>query len=267
MHMTPHPVIDVHAHIGRSVGFDRAQSYEQCVATMDAANIQHAIISPAAAGRQADGVRDSMRQNDAIADAMSADPLRFPLGLAAVEVRHEERALEELERCFNELGLRGVVFHAMFSGFSVREDGVLAPLLDFVNARGGLCLMHAMPDTGPFAMESPREIGKLAERYPGVIFVMGHPAITEDQRAVAIEAALGRDNLYLDLAFQESPATVEVLVRALGAERVLFGSDAPYRDPQTTIRSVEAARLSDDAKEMILYRNALELLRRYSDVL
>jgi uncharacterized protein len=266
--MTPLPVIDVHAHIGRSVGFDRPQSHEQYVATMAASNIQHAILSPAAAGRQADGVRDSMRENDAIADAMRADPRRFPVGLAAVEVRHEERALAELERCFNDLGLRGVVFHAMFSGFSVRDDdGVLAPLLDFINERGALCLMHAMPDTGPFAMESPREIGKLAERYPSAIFVMGHPAITEDQRAAAIEAALGRDNLYLDLAFQESPSTAEVLVRTLGAERVLFGSDSPYRDPQTTIRSVEAARISDDAKERILYRNALELLQRYNDAL
>jgi hypothetical protein len=57
------------------------------------------------------------------------------------------------------------------------------------------------------------------------------------------------------------------MVRALGAERVLFGSDAPYRDPQDTIRSVEAARISDDAKERILYRNAIELIDRYSNVL
>jgi predicted TIM-barrel fold metal-dependent hydrolase len=259
-------VVDVHAHIGRTVAMNMTQSADEYIDTMRATNIVHAILSPMAGGRQADGIRDTRRENDAVAEAMRTDPVRFPMGLASVEVRHEEYALLELERCLTTLGLHGLVVHAMFSGFSIGLNGALAPLLEYANERSALCLMHAMPDTGPFAMESPRAIGELAGRYTGVTFVMGHAAITEDQRAISIEAALGRPNVYVDLAYQEDPVTVETFVRALGAERVLFGSDCPFRDPAVTIRSVEQARISVDAKERILYANAAMLLSRYTGV-
>ncbi len=257
-------VIDVHGHIGNTVSMGMTYTYGEYLETMRALNIQHAILSPMAGGRQADGVRDTMRENDAIAEAMRSDPIRFPVGLASVEVRHEEYALRELERCLTVLGLHGVVFHAVFSGFSVGLDGVLAPLLEYANERSALCLMHAMPDTGQFAMESPRAIGEVAERYSDVVFIMGHAAITEDERAVAIEAALGRPNIYVDLAYQADSSNVETFVRALGADRVLFGSDAPFRDPSETIRSVERARITEEAKERILYGNAAALLERYA---
>ena len=257
------PVIDVHAHIGRTVWTGQGQTFSAYLETMRAANIDQAILSPVAGGRAADGARDTMRENDAIAEAMREEPLRFPVGLATVEVRHEELALLELERALDTLGLHGVAFHAMFSGFVVGAGGVLDPLLELADQREALCLMHAMPEAGAFSMESPRAIGELAERYPRVTFIMGHPAISADERAVAVEAAAGRENVYLDLAYQASSETVEVLVRALGAERVLFGSDAPFCDPLPTIRSVAAARVSDDAKERILGGNARELIERH----
>jgi predicted TIM-barrel fold metal-dependent hydrolase len=260
----PSATVDVHAHIGRTVAMGIAHTYPEYVETMRAAGISRAILSPMAGGRQADGVRDTMRDNDAIAEAMRADPTRFPVGLAAVEVRHEEQALAELERCFVALGLQGLAFHAIFSGFSVGVGDALDPLLDLANDRGALCLMHAMPEAGRFSMESPKAIGELAARYPDVVFIMGHSAITEDQRAVSIEAAIGRDNLHVDLAYQDDPRTVETFVRTLGAERVLFGSDAPFCDPRATIRSVHAAQISDREKELILHGNATELLSRFS---
>src|SRR5438445_9485753 len=112
-------IVDVHAHIGRTVAIGMKYGYVEYIETMRAANIEKAVLSPMAGGRQADGVRDTMRENDAIAEAMRADPVRFPIGLAIVEVRHEEKALKELERAFGELRLQGLMLHAMFSGFSM----------------------------------------------------------------------------------------------------------------------------------------------------
>jgi predicted TIM-barrel fold metal-dependent hydrolase len=257
-------IVDVHAHIGRTISSGEGQSAGECLDAMAAAGIGQAFLSPVAGGRQVDGVLDTMRENDAIAAAMRAHPDRFPIGLAGVEVRHEERALGELERAFDTLGLHGLAFHAIFQGFTVGAGTVLDPLLDLADQRGALCLMQAMPEAGEFSMESPRAIGRLADRYPHVTFIMGHAAITEDQRAVAIEAAAGRDNLHLDLAFQNSSETVEVLVRALGAERVLFGSDSPFRDAGAPIASVETARISGADKERILGANARELIERFA---
>jgi predicted TIM-barrel fold metal-dependent hydrolase len=256
--------IDVHVHIGRTIAIDVQHSHTQYLKTMRSANIEQAILSPMSGGRQTDGIQDTMRENNAIAQAMREEPVRFPVGLATIEIRHEEKALEELERSFDVLGLRGLVFHAMFSGFFLGVGNVLDPLLDFANQREALCLMHAMPESGDFAMESPRAIGDLAGRYRDMVFVMGHPAITADQRSISIEAAKGRDNVYVDLAYQDNPETVEIYVRTLGPEHILFGSDAPFRQPLPTIHSVEAARISDDARERILYKNAADLIERYS---
>lgn len=259
----PSNVIDVHAHIGRTVAMDVTQTFQTYMRTMDSSRISQAILSPMAGGRQADGIRDTMAENDAIAQALRTEPDRFPIGLASVEIRHEEKALEELRRCFDTLGLHGVSFHAMFSGFSLSDDAVLDPLLALVDRHTAICLMHAMPEAGAFSMESPRAIGELAVRYPNISFIMGHPAITEDARAVAIEAALGRQNVYVDLAYQSSPRTVETLVRALGSERILFGSDSPFRDPAETMRSVTSAGISQHDKDRILFLNAAALIARH----
>ncbi len=252
-------VIDVHAHVGHTLATNIGQTYAEYLRTMDALNIRRAIISVAAGGRQAEGIHDTRRENDVIAEAMQTHPDRFPVGLAGLEPRHQEKAVEELDRAVSRLGLHGMVFHATFSGFFVGTGNVLDPIFDLANDFGALCLMHSTPD----AMAAPEAIGTLAACYPRVTIIMGHPLFTPDQRNGAIAAVKAQDNLYLDLAYQQDPANTELTVQALGAERVLFGSDAPYYDPAATIRSIEEARISDEAKERILYRNGAELIERF----
>jgi uncharacterized protein len=252
-------VIDVHAHVGHTLATNIGQTYADYLRTMDALNIQQAIISPAAGGRQAEGIQDTMRENDTIAAAMQGHPNRFPVGLAGLEPRHQEKAVAELDRAVSQLGLHGMVFHAVFSGFFVGTGNVLDPIFDLANDFGALCLMHSTPD----AMASPEAIGALAARYRRVTIIMGHPLFTPNQRAGAIAAVKAQDNLYLDLSYQDDPTNAEVTVHALGAERVLFGSDAPYYDPAATIRSIEEARISDEAKERVLYGNGADLIERF----
>ncbi len=252
-------VIDVHAHVGHTLATDLGQTYAEYLRTMDALNIRRAIISVAAGGRQAEGIHDTRRENDVIAEAMQAHPDRFPVGLAGLEPRHQEKAVEELDRTVRRLGLHGMVFHATFSGFFVGAGNVLDPIFDLANDFGALCLMHSTPD----AMASPEAIGQLAGRYPRVTIIMGHPLFTPVQRDGAIAAVKAQNNLYLDLSYQQDPTNAELTVQALGAERVLFGSDAPYYDPAATIRSIEEARISDHAKERILYGNGADLIERF----
>jgi predicted TIM-barrel fold metal-dependent hydrolase len=253
-------VIDVHAHIGHTIASHTGQTYDEYLATMDRLGIERAIISVAAGGRQVDGLRDSMRQNDTIAEAMRAHPDRFPVGLAGVEVRHAEKAVEELERAFTELGLQGMVFHPTFEGLMVGFTDVLDPLFELATEFSALCLMHATTDM----MGSPVEIARLAGRYPGVTMIMGHPALAPAQRDEAVEAARGHDNLFVDVAYQQDPATTEILVNALGAEHVIFGSDAPFYDIAATIESVRGAQIPDEARERVLYGNGAALIDQFS---
>jgi predicted TIM-barrel fold metal-dependent hydrolase len=253
-------IIDVHAHIGHNIHFDNGQTYDEYITTMDRVGIEKAIISVATGGRQVDGLADSIRQNDTIAEAMRAHPDRFPVGLGCVEVRHAEKAVEELERCFTELHLQGMVFHPTFEGIILGWTKVLDPLFELASEHRALCLYHATDDI----LAPPKALGELADRYPDVTLLMGHPAMTVHQREECVEAARGRENVWVDLAYQEDPETTEYLVEKLGGERVLFGSDAPFYDIDATIASIHTARISDEVRERILYGNGADLVGRFA---
>lgn len=248
-------VIDVHSHIGRTITSDVGQTLAEWTSRMDQSGITQAVLSVAAGGLQSGGIEDTRRANNGIAAAVADDPARFPLGLASVEVRHGAAAVAEVRRVFGDLGLSGLAFHATFEGFTVNSAAFDA-VLSATDDRRGLVLVHATPD----AKASPRSIAAVASRYPQLTFVMGHPVFTEGQRAEAVEAVLGAANVHLDVAYQADPATTEFFVREVGADRVFFGSDAPFFPPADVIRSIEEADISDEEREKIFAGNARILI-------
>ena len=49
-------------------------------------------------------------------------------------------------------------------------------------------------------------------------------------------------------------------VDELGAERVLFGTDAPFCDPMVEIKKVLLAGLTEEQLEYVMYKNAVRLM-------
>ncbi len=54
--------------------------------------------------------------------------------------------------------------------------------------------------------------------------------------------------------------TIEYMVKELGSERVLYGSDAPMRDPFPQFGWVVYADISEEDKKNILGRNMQRIL-------
>jgi hypothetical protein len=52
-------------------------------------------------------------------------------------------------------------------------------------------------------------------------------------------------------------------VEGFGTEHLVFGSDIPYYDYRILQRQLEAAPLSEDVKDRIAHRNAVELIRQF----
>ncbi len=50
------------------------------------------------------------------------------------------------------------------------------------------------------------------------------------------------------------------LIRAIGADRVLFGSDYPWIDPKGDVERIRSLPLSEQEKRWILGENALRML-------
>ena len=68
-------------------------------------------------------------------------------------------------------------------------------------------------------------------------------------------------NVYVDTSGSQPDAGfVEFAVEQLGAERILYGSDAPIRDYASQLAKVTGARISDRERQRILGENAARLL-------
>jgi hypothetical protein len=151
-----------------------------------------------------------------------------------------------------------MVFHATFEGFSVDSPAFHAVLAAAGSAKA-LVLLHSTPD----GRANPTAIAAVAAMFPNLTFILGHPVFTEGQRQQAAEAVKANANLHLDLAYQDDPATTEFFVAQVGADRVFYGSDAPYFEPAKVIASIEKARISTVDREKILSGNAQKLIAAF----
>jgi predicted TIM-barrel fold metal-dependent hydrolase len=217
------------------------------------------VPCPAAGGPQARGALDTRAQNDTIAEACRRFPERFPIGLAILEVRHQQAAADEIARCMDEAGLHGLMVHPSLSASALGPE--LRPALEVVDARGGLALLHV--GGGGYEVRAAAH----AKQFKRTTFVMAHVSMRREHFPAAVEHLAGVENVWVD--FAQHPAVddetwdLAAHVRHFGADRLLFGSDAPYYDWRRLQRQVEESRLDEATKDAIAWRNAESLIRRF----
>lgn len=97
----------------------------------------------------------------------------------------------------------------------------------------------------------------VARRYPSVPIILGHSGGSWAGVDEALEAALARDTLVLDItASLLKQGLLERMVRTVGSERILFGTDLPFIDCRAQIGYVASARINDEEKRRIFGLNA-----------
>jgi len=119
------------------------------------------------------------------------------------------------------------------------------------------CLLHS--SGGGFL----KEAADIAARYPEVTFLLAHSGGDFPTARERIPLARERENVYLEITL--TPVTygvIEYMVREVGAEKVLFGTDAPMRDPIPQLGWTCYARLSDAELVLILGANMERILAR-----
>jgi uncharacterized protein len=97
----------------------------------------------------------------------------------------------------------------------------------------------------------------LVERFPGLpLLIMGQTAQFAAQHAAVFAVA----NVYLDISRCEGLAGVADMARAVGANRVLFGSHAPFFYLEAAVLKIQEAGLTEADRELILHGNAGRVL-------
>lgn len=177
--------------------------------------------------------------------------------------------------CYMSEGAKGVKLHPMAQGFhplNGRLDEVYrycgdigfpvvfhcgrvanARLNEYSDLHVLMEVMDKYPDTTfiltHMADGNVEEVLRISGDYPNVFFdtsivITGYPPLIKTN-----EPSWAEDNLVLDV------------INAIGAGRVLFGSDYPWGSPKHDIDRIMGMKLTDEQKRLILSGNSARLFR------
>jgi Predicted metal-dependent hydrolase of the TIM-barrel fold len=111
--------------------------------------------------------------------------------------------------------------------------------------------------------EIPQKVEVLSKKYKNLIFILAHSGQSYEMARHNIAAAKKCDNIFLEITYTAlTNGVIEFMVDEVGADRVLFGSDMPMRDPAPQLAWVCYARISEEDKKKILGKNMKKIMER-----
>lgn len=272
---------------------------EERLADMDSLGVDTHVISPYVGFYNyhldtAVAAATSRETNDEISEMVRARPQRFA-GLGTLPMQDVKRAINELERCVTQLGLKGVEINDHVNGRTLDEPE-FRPFWKAAEQLRALIFFHQGGETLVSARTKryhlPNTIGNLADRavtfatlvhggvmdeYPDLKICLGHGGgytcygigrldhgwqVRSEARVHLTQppsAYLRR--FYYDCIVYTEPA-LRYLIDTVGADRVVFGTDWPYDMaldwPVAWILGMKS--LTQDEKDAILWKNLERLI-------
>lgn len=158
-----------------------------------------------------------------------------------------------------ELGLRGVKLHPDMQLFALNAPKAMKL---YETAGGRLPFLLHTGDKR-YDYSNPKELIPVLEAFPETVFIGAHMGGYKIWRE-ATRALAGRyENLYVDVSstmFQVPPEEMVDMIRAYGAEHVLFGTDFPMWRPKDEVEKFLALPLTEEERRAIAWDNGARLL-------
>jgi len=160
------------------------------------------------------------------------------------------------------LGLKGLKFHAEYQDFFV-DDKKMLGIYDYALSRGLVLLHHAGFDPAfkPPFRSSPQRFARVAEAMRGGVIIAAH--LGGHAQWDDVENYLAGTGIYLDtsMGFEYFPHDQFLrIVEKHGADKILFGTDAPWSSAEAEIACLRSLPLPADAVDAILGGNAARVL-------
>ena len=196
----------------------------------------------------------SPAQVESINNFIGGEVAKHPslIGFAAMH-KDYDNFKEELARV-KELGLRGVKFHNDMQGYDI-DDPKAFPIYKAMEEEGLAVLFHMGDNRYDFS--APEKMVKVAKAFPGLTVIGAHFGGYRRWNDSFHNPKL--DNVYYDTSsslFMLEKSTAERFIDHFGPDRFFFGSDFPMWNPKKEYEErFNRLNLSDDVREMILYKN------------
>ena len=236
------PVVDFHMHLGASSDYYYIPRSDpaRVLGCMDRYGIDHIVTF--SIGVTSDPGPGNRLQYAAV-DA-------FPARISALTMLHAAFPQDwpELIAEGRDRGCRGIKLISQYQG-RPESDIDWSPVFDLAADERWVVLHHSWGGADRLA--------RWAAAYPGLVFIVGH-ATTGYAEVVS-----RYENVYqcTCAAFVATAfGTVTEMVRAMPAEKILYGSDALDLDFGTGIGPIAYADIGEDVKEKILGRNATAVM-------
>jgi uncharacterized protein len=238
------PTMDFEAYLPTNVSADeRKAALAELARCEDQAGIELAVVMPAPTPAP---------DNHALIETLAGDPRWIPC--AQVNPNAPD-AVAAVRQAVTEFGCRMLkvmpaIYNAPPCGPAVRA------LLDLARELHIAVNIHSTGNNS-----DPLEIGAVAHRYPDVPIIMDHMGYRNDGRA-ALLAAEDNPNLYLGTTIAAfEPGFVAGAIAAVGAERIIFGSNLPNCYPDLALESLRRGNFGREAEALIFGNNLARLLK------
>lgn len=244
-------VFDAHGHLGSWSAFWLPRpGPESLLAVMDRCGVASIAVSSLL------GIGPDPRTGNAeTLAAAEASGGRLHCYLVAAPHRpQDEQALEQ------------ALEHPAAVGLKIHPDTHTCPADDaryrwvfrLAERTGRPILAHTFAGT-PWS--DPLLFDAVAEAFPSVRIVLAHAGVTPDGFRRAIEVCRRHESLVVDVCGSYMTGEwIRRLVGSIGAERVLFASDAPFIDLRYGLGRVLGAGLQERELDLVLAGNARRLL-------
>ena len=260
-------IFDAHCHIYPEAiakkaveGIDRFYGglpFEHCDGTAETllrigreAGISHFLVhSVATAPRQVSGINRFIAS-----EAARSEGAFTGLGTLHPDSENQERDFGELVS----LGLKGVKLHPDVQRFEADSPGAMR-IYEFCADPGLPVLVH----TGDYRFDcsNPNRIANVLRQFPKLEFVGAHFggwSVWDE----AVRTLSEFDNITVDSSssfYVLGREKGRELIRAWGADRVMFGTDYPMWNPQPDIGCLLGMELEEDEYRRIFWDNAVRI--------
>jgi uncharacterized protein len=177
-------------------------------------------------------------------------------GFVYLSPQYVDFSLQEFDRCVRNGPMVGVKLWVAKRASAPELD----PIITAAASMNAVIYQHTWhKTTGNLPGESePMELAELAARHPKVPLILGH---TGGEWETGIRSVRHLANVSADLAGGE-PTTgmVEMAVRELGPDRVIYGSDAGGRSFASQLGKVMGADISERDRRAILGENLKRMM-------
>ena len=237
-------ILDVHAHVGRPNYAYRAQEFsnQELAARMKAAGVSRCCVFSFYDKQDNEYIEGATRGRDDLIPFAFINPKR-------------EGAADRLEQLITKKGFRGLKLHPFADGYHLNNFTIVEPVFEVCERYQTPIICHGLADN---AYNTIYAFAEMADRFPNVNLIIAHGGFMWS-RAEAVRASKTRPNLFIETTCL-LPAGIADGIDDIGAEKYIFGSDAPWGDFDVEILKIKKAARKDSDLELILGGNLARLL-------